>query len=1469
MEELLGNLNILKCRGEDGCNEPDAFLGLDIGSTTVKAVLLDGELKHLAEPAYLRSLGHPVEALSYVINDLRSSFHGIVRVGITGSGREVLRQALGLPPESTLTEINAQAAGAWYCLPGVRTVIDIGGQDNKCIWLQRSKAGSFAVADFAMNDLCAAGTGAFLEMHSRELGFESVAAFAECAAKARRAARVAGRCSVLAQSDVVHLRQAGEPVEEIAAGLCRAVACNVLGMAAKRAIEAPVLFLGGVAANAGVVRAFRQELGLDEQGLIVPRHHCTTGALGAALHAAQQGAAWSPQALADIHQQLASFQKQVGRKSNNVLPGLNPVEKVRPVEAVAQNQKAGPAPADEVALGLDVGSASVKIVAVDRAGGTIFKHYTLHEGRPLDALRAGLASLHGAIGAAKIMGVGVTGSGRDLVELSIGVDLNIDEITAQAAGARRLAGQADAIFEIGGQDSKFIAMKDGNVSDFEMNRICAAGTGAFLAEAARLVGTEPGAGMDELAFSSQNPAAMSHRCCVFAKSDIVSMLNAGTARQDVAAGAVYAIARNYLTLVVGSRQTGRRIVFLGGVAASSAAVLAALRQMRPELDIVVPVGCETSGAFGVAHLVLERATAGTLAASQFHGFEPEAIRKPARSFECKGCSNTCRIREWNMKDGAKHFTGGICERYESAGSTGKPGHDFVADFLRLIKSFEPEDGNISGQEIGVPRALLYYEQGPLWVTFLSELGYRVVLSEGGPEAVRRGSRRLINSSVCLPVKVLAGHVADLESRGVRRVFLPTVIEMDRHAGATRSDACMLVQSAVDAFMRPAFPGLEFVSPVFHFHGRRSCWREVLIQAAVEMGHGRREAFRAVGRAAAAQESFVEGKKELGREFMDEVGGGATAVTLMGRSYSCSPELNMGLPRMFARQGVTVAPLAILPYEKHGPLDARHSDQVFRSSQDLILGAACVAERKGAIFPVLMAQFLCRQDSAAMPVLTEMLAGRPTLQLCMDENSGDAGLRTRCAAFCHVMDNTVRAGGPAARKRGEALSVFVGRSGGGRPRGKVWLLKQFRFYAAGFNAIGVETRFLDDENPDAIERGRKYFSRGEPCLPFVREAGIMELLSRNPEFDPSRDVIHMPGTRHCASAGLPQVIHDVLAKLGLEGVRIISPREGLDISEGFELFGPAFPMSVARALVAGEYLRKILMAIRPYEAVPGDADKAYAEAVERLYASFGGKEWFFTALRGAIARMASVETRNEGSRPRILVTGEYVTRTNTMLNGDLHRKIESHGGESVYVPLFTDYVELVGRRRALTMWQLGKRVKAACESVMMAYLTVEMRVIKRMFAAKFPVCAEPDIIENLQKCEAHLTREADPVMRLELGQAAWRMEQGAVAGIVSAAPFGCSVSTAISPLVHHLYGEHVPVLSLWFDGQAGVHSDNRLAAFMECVHAELQRAKPAEANRQDYFPLPAEAVPEIGPVSAANMPGNNNRQLPVTVDEQES
>lgn len=1386
---------------------------------------MNAEGKHLLEPVYRPSFGRPLETLLEILKTCAKVSDAPLAVSLTGSGRQAVREALGLSSECLVTEIYAHAYSAWNVFSGVRSIIDIGGQDSKVIRLNPLEQAGFSIADFVMNELCAAGTGAFLEMHSRELGFASIEEFAGAAVSSKHPAKIAGRCSILAQSDIVHLRQAGIDLADIAAGLCRAIVRNVLAMSSGKKLLTPIFFQGGVASNRGVVEALRAELNLGPKEVIVPVHHRTMGAIGAALSAARESFSQSPTTLANLAQTLEQFLKLKTKTtaSDFRLEALKrtSVESSKSADIFVSKPKARLG--RDVILGFDIGSLSSKIAVLDSGGDCLWTYYKLHEGKPIEALYAGLSELKVVLAEFNVKAVGVTGSGRDFTELRVGADINIDEITAQGAGAKLLDPGVEAIFEIGGQDSKFISFRQGRVVDFEMNRICAAGTGAFIQEASKILGVSSAQAMDELAFSSERPVFISNRCCVFAKSDMVSLLNSGVSPADVAAGVFYAVAKNYLNLVVGVKLTAKKILFLGGVAKNSAAILAALKNLRPDIDIVVPQNCQVSGALGAAAMTLEHSKAGDVQKSKFRGFESSQMNFPVSGFNCNGCSNCCSVQKWQA-DNEESFTGSICGRYEGKSSAEKIGRNFVDDYLKLLRSYEAKTADDfkkdqAGQKevIGIPRALLYYEQGPLWIVYLRRLGFSVVVSDAGRDAVKSGILLSPVHTVCLPIKVLLGQVADLKAKGIKKIFYPTVVEMQRFAGASRSDNCMLIQASADTYLKPVFPELEFISPVFNYQGRRPLWRKALVELGVTLGVGQAASIEAVVLAEAAQKDFESKKEVLGRGFLQAAKAGRPCVVLLSREYSCAPELDMSISRYFAKFGAAVAPLAIFPEVEQAVLGQEHFDLVFKSSQKTVLGIQYLLSQGQNIFPVVLNQFLCRQDACVIPFTASLIGQRPFLHITLDENAGNIGVKTRCAAFWEVIVQRCKALVQEEKKLQPFFS-FVPDPHLKKFSGVVWMNRFLRFYSAAYLSVGIKVKFFPAGGPDVIDRGRKYFPDGEPCLPFIREAGQLEKLLTNSEFSPSRDMIHVAGTRHCASTTLPALYQRVFNQLGNPKVKIVSPREGLDATEGVETFGWRYVQGLVRGMAAEQYLKKMLMSIRPYEINQGETDKVFSESLEGLYSCFeyrGGRGYFET-LKDISRRLAAVKTAGRGQRPKVLVTGEYVVRNDASLNGDIHRRIEFYGGEAVMTPLFSDFTEFLGTQRTASLWKLGYYRKAVREFFLLGFMMADIRRIKKIFSVYIPEQIEPDPAQTIKEFSNLLDQNLDSVMLLEFYQCFWNVRGGQLAGIVNVHPFGCSISTAVEPLLYTAYGQKLPILSLSFDGQANVHTDNRLAAFMECV-----------------------------------------------------
>jgi len=423
----------------------DYSFGIDIGSVSVKVAVLDGS-GNIIKTEYRRFHGQPFLTLKKMLESSFSDFlpHRVM-LGATGIGGKVLVNILG---GSLFGEITCLASANYSLLPNVRTVIEMGGEDSKFIQLDPAKK---LVLDFSMNNLCAAGTGSFLDQQAGRLKISIEKEFGQLALKSQNPPRIAGRCSVFAKSDMIHLQQIATPDYDIVAGLCYAVARNFKSSIAKgKKFIPPVAFEGGVAANPGVVKAFRDILNISESELIIPQHYNVMAAIGAA----QQVQSREKTELLIIEPDKIAGYLSYRQNSENGRDRLSfdyPDSKYYDITNAKYSNKASNL---EVYLGLDVGSLSTNLVLIDKNKNVISRRYLMTEGRPIEAVRRGLAEINAEAGKwVKVIAVGTTGSGRYLTGDFVGADIIKNEITAQATAAINIDPEVDTIFEIGGQDS--------------------------------------------------------------------------------------------------------------------------------------------------------------------------------------------------------------------------------------------------------------------------------------------------------------------------------------------------------------------------------------------------------------------------------------------------------------------------------------------------------------------------------------------------------------------------------------------------------------------------------------------------------------------------------------------------------------------------------------------------------------------------------------------------------------------------------------------------------------------------------------------------------------------------------------------------------------------------------------------------------------------------------------------------------
>lgn len=991
-------------------------IGIDIGSVSIKLAIIGGDedgslLRQIAKntgfftldrgngtPAhivlsqYIRIKGRPLEALDTLLKPLRESMGDqALSVTVTGSGAKL---AAAHYHARLINEFSAIVDAVNLLHPETRTVFEMGGETSKYILLDRNPGtGRLSIVDYGTNGDCAAGTGAFMDQQASRLKFR-IEDVGDIVLGAVKSAQIAGRCSVFAKSDMIHAQQRGYAPDEVLKGLCDAVARNFKSAISRsRRVERPVLFIGGVAMNAGMVQSMRNVFGLDDCDLRVPEEMCWFGAIGAALEALKAASA----GLAEVVIQSSDGFSRVERLTTDRVRLLR--EKVTPYEFP---KGYGNVP---VYIGIDIGSVSTNLAVIDSNGAVIKDIYVPTKARPIEVVSEGLREIEREIGnRIEVKGVGTTGSGRELIGILVGADTINDEITAHKTGALHisrtmLGSEVDTIFEIGGQDSKFISIEDGVVVDFTMNDACAAGTGSFLEEQAEDLDVNIKGEFARLALSSEHPIRLGERCTVFMGRDVNTFMQRGAEKRDIIAGLAYSVVYNYLNRVVRGRRIGNVIFFQGGTAYNDS--VAAAFSVVTGREIIVPPFNGVMGAIGEALLARRRMEALGVP-STFKGFDLSKVKYNLREFTCKGCSNYCTVQEFDV-DGEKTYWGDKCsERYRKRRKSSRV--PVVEDLYKmrenLLTRSIKENGH-PGPVVGIPYSMYAYDRLPFYNTYLDGCGFCTILSDPTNTAIANMGVESVVAEPCWPVIVAHGHVKSLFERGAEFVWLPNVINAETEFPERESYVC--VWGSTLPFVMghsPSFrPSRErFIAPTLHFRDGPAILKRELYEAVKRFGVSRSRSDRAADAAMRAQREFRAGVFEAGRKALARViEAGEKAIVIVGRGYNVFDRtINLSVAAKLAGiYGINVIPMDFIDT---GGIRVDHiSPNMYWNYGKRILQTSIWAADKPHIDLMYVTNFKCGPDSFIKQYIRRAL-GRPFLVLQFDGHSNDAGMMTRCEAY---------------------------------------------------------------------------------------------------------------------------------------------------------------------------------------------------------------------------------------------------------------------------------------------------------------------------------------------------------------------------------------------------------------------------------------------------------------------------------------
>ncbi|OGP34234.1 MAG: CoA activase, partial [Deltaproteobacteria bacterium GWC2_56_8] len=1001
----------------------------------------------------------------------------------------------------------------------------------------------------------------------------------------------------------------------------------------------------------------------------------------------------------------------------------------------------------------------------------------------------------------------------------VGADIVRNEITAQAVAAAVIDPGVDTIFEIGGQDSKYIALKDGVVVDFEMNKVCAAGTGSFLEEQAERLGISIKGEFSELALGCSSPPPMGERCTVFIESDMVHFQQRGVEKDGLVAGLSYSIVQNYLNRVVGDRRIGNRIFFQGGTAANLG-VVAAFEQVTGK-PITVPEHHDVTGAIGAAILAFREMAPGSK--TRFKGFDLSKKKYELQSFECRDCSNVCEVRKVVMEGEAPLYYGGRCEKYDVKREDNKHGHlpDLFKDREKIL--YGTYTGKVAGKDapvIGMPRMLFVHEMFPFWKAFFDQLGFRLQLSSPTNKDIIKNGLEKVVTETCFPVKVAHGHLNELIAKGVKRIFLPSIINLrPTKQGQNFTVLCPYVQS-IPYLTRSAFDykalGVEVLSPIVHFNQKDAGLKKEFHEIGRLLGRDKASVEKALKAAMEAWDEFGRKLRERGKEVIDGLKKEDTALVIVGRAYNTTDSgINLELPQKLRDMGTVAIPYDMLPVDD--AIDEALAEDMYWKSGQRILAVAKLIRNDDRLFSVYITNFGCGPDSLITHFYKEAAAGKPFLQLEIDEHSADAGAITRCEAFLDSIKNIKGKIKIDARDKGILKRTNI--------KKKIYLpymADGAYAIAAAFQSAGIDAEVMDMPDEESLKWGRRYTS-GRECYPCIITTGDMVKKIKDKDFDREGSAFFMPsGNGPCRFGQYNRYQRLILDELDFKDVPVFAPDQDGNFYKELGAVGGNFDRLAWWGILAIDLLYKRLLETRPYEKNTGESDKVYWESVWAVCDAVKNKRFPEKELKAAKAAFKRVPVNAPTGRPVIGVVGEIYVRSNRFTNENLVGKLEALGAE-VRMPTISEwiyYTNFCAKRKNWDRRSYGDYFRTLTSDF---FQHKDEKKMENILNGDLRSGHEPRVEEIIKKAEGYIHDSFEGEAVLSVGKALDYIGKGAH-GLVNAMPFTCMPGTIVNAVLKRLREENrnIPYLNMVYEGIEDSNSMTRMEAFVHQAREFMQR-----------------------------------------------
>lgn len=1251
-------------------------VGLDVGSTTVKIVVLDVENK-IIYSQYRRHYSDIKSTIVEIIKGASQKFPTeVITIKVTGSGGLSVSKFLGI---DFVQEVIASTKTIEKTIPDTDVAIELGGEDAKITFFEDG------TVDQRMNGTCAGGTGAFIDQMASLLQTDAEG-LNELAKKHKVIYPIAARCGVFAKTDIQPLLNEGAAKENIAASIFQAVVNQTIsGLACGKSIKGNVAFLGGPLYFLSELRQrFKATLALTEQNAIFPENAQFFVAVGAAL--------------SSKNEKQLTFQELKNRLAKLSDVVIDEVRKLRPLfldeqefQEFRNRHDKNKVRVGELEtyqgncyLGIDAGSTTTKAVLIDEAGTLLYSYYTGNEGSPLDSTLKILRDLYEKMPrGAKIVNSTVTGYGEGLIKTALSVDIGEVETIAHYTAAEFFLHGVDFILDIGGQDMKCLKVKDGVIDGIMLNEACSSGCGSFIETFAHSVNMSAEE-FSKPALTAKSPVDLGSRCTVFMNSMVKQAQKEGATIGDISAGLSYSVIKNALFKVIKLRnpeELGDKIVVQGGTFYNDAILrsfelIAGRNAIRPDIAGLM-------GAFGAAIIARNRYE---------HGYQSTLLQKDGLADffvkttmkRCGGCANNCLLTINSFNDGKKFISGNRCERgagIEKSQSEAEIPNLFDYKYKRLFEYAPLKKEEAWRGAIGIPRVLNMYENYPFWFTFFTKLGFRVELSPRTTKKIYElGFETIPSDTACYPAKLVHGHIVALIKRGIKTIFYPCIpYERQEQPEANNNYNCPMVISYADVIKNNMDilkeNNIKFMSPFLPYENKKRLIKR-LYEEFQDYKINRSEIAAAVE--AAWQEDLNVKKeiKEKGEEvlrYLKEAG--KIGIVLAGRPYHLDPEINHGIPNIITSYGMAVLTEDSVAHLGKVERPLRVVDQWMYHSR-LYAAASFVATHTN-LEVLQLNSFGCGLDAITTDQVQEILNnyGKIYTVLKIDEGSNLGAARIRVRSLKAALEERKKTGFKPGKIAETPERIFFTQD---MRETHTILCPQMspihmQFAHEVFDSEGYNLVVLSYADKKAVDEGLKHVNN-DACYPSIIVIGqlISALKSGEYDLDNTSVIISQTGGG-CRATNYIGLLRKALREAGFPHVPVISVNAvGLESNPGFKM---NFRMlrKVTIGLLYGDLLMRVLYRVRPYEKIPGSAEILYNKWVDKCksHLRIGDFKTFKDNVRRIVQDFDNLEIKDFLNKPRVGVVGEILVKYHPLANNNVVKIIENEGAEAV-VPDLLDF-----------------------------------------------------------------------------------------------------------------------------------------------------------------------------------------------------